>query len=51
MTCTVITCAGPAVAHVDDALLAKPTRRYPPGRIWHVIDEMRVAAAQDRRGR
>lgn len=42
-TCIVITCHGPSVA-----IVAKPTRRYPPGRIGHILDELRAAAAQDR---
>lgn len=36
-TCIVITCNA-----------TKPTRRYPPGRIGHILDELRIAAAQDR---
>jgi len=49
MTTIIIpTSDGPAVISVDTLLLTKPTKRYPPGRIWHVLDEMRVAAQQDR---
>jgi hypothetical protein len=47
-TCIVITCGGPAVSLVDGLLLAKPTRRYPPGSVGHIIDEIRIATAQDR---
>jgi hypothetical protein len=47
-TCTLITCRGLARAAVAVRLLTKPTRRYPPGRIGHILDELRAAAAQDR---
>jgi len=51
MTCTaciIITCEGPSVTIIDCMILAKPTRRYPPDRIEHILDEVRIAAAQDR---
>jgi hypothetical protein len=47
-TCIVITCHGPSVMIVDRELIARPTRRYSPDRVGHILDELRTAAAQDR---
>lgn len=40
------TCDGPAILTLDVILLSKPTRRYPPGRVTHILDELRISAAQ-----
>lgn len=50
VTCMIITCNGRAVQLVDADLLAKPTRRLKPWRTRHILDELRVAAEQDRVG-
>jgi hypothetical protein len=35
-------------AYVDLALCRATTRRYPPNRVRHICDELRIAAASDR---
>lgn len=47
-TCTVITCRGYAVVAVDDEMLARPTRELKPWKIRHILEEMRIATAQER---
>lgn len=45
--CIVVTCDGPAIAIVDDALLRARTREIDPDRLAAICVELRTASAQD----
>lgn len=49
LTCITImvpSCDGPAVQIIEVAICRARTRRYPPNRVVHILDEMRISAVQ-----
>ncbi len=46
ITVMVPSCDGPAVQIIDVAICRARTRRYPPNRVLHILDELRVSAGQ-----